>query len=70
MLIDDPLQTMDDINISSFLELLRNDFCDKQIILSTHEEDVTNYMLYKFSNFNLEAQSLNLKDKYYIENRS
>lgn len=70
LLIDDPLQTMDDINISSFLELLRNDFCDKQIILSTHEEDVTNYMLYKFSNFNLEAQSLNLKDKYYIENRS
>ncbi|MEK3822491.1 AAA family ATPase [Cytobacillus sp. FSL W8-0315] len=68
LLIDDPLQTMDDINISSFIELLRNDFHDKQIILSTHEEDVTNYILYKFSNFNLEAQSMNLKDKYFSEN--
>lgn len=38
LLIDDPLQTMDDLNISSFIELLRNDFKDKQIILSTHEE--------------------------------
>ncbi|MBO3636607.1 ATP-binding protein [Bacillus subtilis] len=70
LLIDDPLQTMDDINISSFVELLRNDFHDKQIILSTHEEDVTNYMLYKFSNYNLVAQSMNLKDKYFSENKS
>ncbi len=36
LLIDDPL--LDDLNISSFIELLRNDFKDKQIILSTHEE--------------------------------
>ncbi|WDV06147.1 AAA family ATPase [Lysinibacillus irui] len=69
LLIDDPLQTMDDINISSFLELLRNDFSDKQIILSTHEEHVTKYMLYKFSNYNLQTQSLNLRKKYYSENK-
>ncbi|MBD8035044.1 AAA family ATPase [Solibacillus merdavium] len=68
LLIDDPLQTMDDINISSFLDLLRNDFSNKQIILSTHEEHVTKYMLYKFSNYNLETQSLNLREKYYSEN--
>ncbi|MGN7479550.1 hypothetical protein ACTHOQ_17100 [Solibacillus silvestris] len=69
LLIDDPLQTMDDINISSFLELLRNDFSNKQIILSTHEEHVTKYILYKFANYNLETQSLNLREKYYSENR-
>ena len=48
ILIDDPVQTMDDINIASFIEVLRNDFPEKQIILSTHETDKENYILYKF----------------------
>ena len=42
ILIDDPVQTMDDINISSMIEVLRNDFKDRQIILSTHETDKEN----------------------------
>ena len=52
ILIDDPVQTMDDINISSLIEVLRNDFSDKQIILSTHEMDKENYILYKFYKYN------------------
>ena len=35
LLIDDPVQTMDDINMASLVELLRNEFDDKQMILST-----------------------------------
>lgn len=31
LLIDDPVQTMDEINMASFVELLRNEFKDKQI---------------------------------------
>ncbi len=65
ILIDDPVQTMDDINISSFIEVLRNDFKDKQIILSTHETDKENYILYKFLKYNLIGQSFNVKDRMY-----
>ncbi|MBM7581124.1 AAA family ATPase [Jeotgalibacillus terrae] len=67
LLIDDPLQTMDDINISSFIELLRNDFREKQIILSTHEENISNFLKYKFDVFNLRSQSLNLKNDLYLK---
>lgn len=65
ILIDDPVQTMDDINIASFIEVLRNDFPNKQIILSTHETDKENYILYKFLKYNLIGQSLNVKDEMY-----
>ena len=62
ILIDDPVQTMDDINIASFIEVLRNDFPEKQIILSTHETDKENYILYKFLKYNLKVLLLNVKD--------
>lgn len=65
ILIDDPVQTMDDINISSLIEVLRNDFSDKQIILSTHEMDKENYILYKFYKYNKFGQSFNVKEEIY-----
>ena len=65
ILIDDPVQTMDDINISSLIEVLRNDFLDKQIILSTHEIDKENYILYKFFKYNMIGQSFNVKEEIY-----
>ena len=65
ILIDDPVQTMDDINIASFIEVLRNDFPNKQIILSTHETDKENYILYKFLKYNIRGQSFNVKDNMY-----
>ncbi|HCF38553.1 MAG TPA: hypothetical protein DER56_05715 [Thermosipho africanus] len=65
ILIDDPVQTMDDINIASFIEVLRNDFPNRQIILSTHEADKENYILYKFLKYNIRGQSFNVKDNMY-----
>lgn len=65
ILIDDPVQTMDDINISSLIEVLRNDFSEKQIILSTHEVDKENYILYKFYKYNQLGQSFNVKEDIY-----
>ena len=56
---------MDDINISSLIEVLRNDFADKQIILSTHEMDKENYILYKFYKYNQVGQSFNVKEEIY-----
>lgn len=33
ILIDDPLQSMDDMNMISFMELMRNEFLEKQIVM-------------------------------------
>lgn len=60
LLIDDPVQTMDDINTAGFVELLRNDFSDRQIILSTHEQMLSNYVRYKFKKFNIDSESRDL----------
>lgn len=66
LLIDDPVQTMDDINVASLVELLRNEFGNKQIILSTHETEKENYILYKFLKYGQRGQSFNVKDELYI----
>lgn len=62
ILIDDPIQCMDDINMISFVELLRRDFSNSQIIVSTHEDTFANYIKYKFSKYNLTSQSITLKN--------
>lgn len=62
MFIDDPIQCMDDINMISFVELLRREFNDNQIIVSTHEEQFSNYIRYKFDKYNIETQAITLKE--------
>lgn len=61
ILIDDPIQCMDDINMISFVELLRREFSSSQIILSTHEDAFSNYIQYKFEKYHLPSQSITLK---------
>lgn len=71
ILIDDPVQTMDDINMSSLVELLRNDFSDRQIILSTHEEKVSRYFIYKFLKYNKSVRVVDLmrRQEHFPANR-
>ncbi|MCW6700917.1 hypothetical protein NH288_02275 [Anaerococcus sp. NML200537] len=51
--------------MASLVELLRNEFYDKQIILSTHELEKENYILYKFYKYGKFGQSFNVKDELY-----
>lgn len=60
VLIDDPVQTMDDINMSSLVELLRNEFPDRQVVLSTHEDKVAKYFVYKYLKYGRSVRQLNL----------
>lgn len=60
--IDDPVQCMDDLNIVSFVELLRSEFEDSQILISTHEKSFANYISYKYKKHGLERKNINLKD--------
>lgn len=62
LLIDDPIQCMDDINMISFIEVLRCDFNDVQVILSTHEDLFANYIMYKYEKYNLRGEPISLKD--------
>jgi exonuclease SbcC len=60
--IDDPIQTMDNLNVHSFIELLRNEFSDYQIIMSTHDDFISRYMSYKFEKYNMKATIQNVQD--------
>ncbi|EJB8494941.1 hypothetical protein MW349_000956, partial [Acinetobacter baumannii] len=62
LLIDDPVQTMDDINMASLVQLLSHEFNDFQLLLSTHEPRVTSFFKRKFSNANNNVHSINLKN--------
>lgn len=63
ILIDDPVQTMDDINMASLVEVLRNDFSEKQIILSTHEDKVARYFTYKYLKHGENVKIINLMQR-------
>lgn len=65
ILIDDPVQTMDDVNIASLIEVLRNQFNKYQIILSTHEDEKINYMRYKFEKFGIKTIEYNVKKHFF-----
>ena len=59
--IDDPIQTMDDLNIHTFIELIRNEFSEYQIIMSTHDDFTSRYMKYKFDKFGMETVIQNMQ---------
>lgn len=61
--IDDPVQTMDDINMSSLIELLRNDFKGKQLIMSTHEDKVSRFFTYKYLKYGGNVKIINLMER-------
>ncbi|MGV3609435.1 MAG: AAA family ATPase [Fluviicola sp.] len=59
--IDDPVQTMDDLNIHTFIELVRNEFNEYQILMSTHDDFISRYMKYKFDKFNMSTEIQNVQ---------
>lgn len=59
--IDDPVQCMDDLNMISFVEVLRNEFSNSQIVISTHENSFANYINYKYQKHRLTSRAINLK---------
>lgn len=62
LLIDDPVQTMDEMNMVSFIELLKNDFKNYQVILSTHSDHVSLYTRYKFDKVGFQTNRVNVRE--------
>lgn len=63
LMIDDPVQTMDEVNMASFVQMMRYEFPELQILLSTHESKVANYFHYKYSQAGLKSFPINMKNK-------
>ncbi|MCG7585729.1 AAA family ATPase [Photobacterium sp. OFAV2-7] len=61
--IDDPTQCMDEINIASLSDLLRVELRDRQVIISTHEQDISDYLCYRYGKAGLDRQQVNLLEK-------
>jgi exonuclease SbcC len=68
LIIDDPIQDMDSLNVHSFSELLRREFAkDYQIIMSTHDDLDMQYLKYMFGKA-LEADDIkawNVQELFY-----
>lgn len=54
--IDDPVQTIDDINVWGFIETLRHEFNDYQLLLSTHELSYGSLLRYKLSKMGIATE--------------
>lgn len=67
LLIDDPVQEMDALNIHSFIELMRHEFIeDYQLIFSTHNDTTALYIKYKFEKIIKDSVNMiNVQNKFF-----
>jgi len=61
ILIDDPSQSLDEVNVASLTDLLRCELKHCQLIVSSHEDDISAYMRYRFDRAGLTTSSLNMQ---------
>jgi ABC-type Mn2+/Zn2+ transport system ATPase subunit len=59
--IDDPVQTIDDINLWGLIETIRHEFGNKNILLSTHEDDSAAWIRYKLEMMGRKAFALDMR---------
>lgn len=64
IMIDDPLQSIDEISAHSFADLLIEEFPNTQLILSTHEEDKSRLIRYKYQQVGKKANNFNMQVEY------
>lgn len=63
LMIDDPVQTMDEVNMASFVQMMKYEFPEVQVLLSTHESKVANYFNYKYNEAGFKTLPINMKNK-------
>ncbi|WP_413612423.1 AAA family ATPase [Bdellovibrio sp. HCB-110] len=62
VLIDDPVQTMDEINTITFIDLIRTSFKDRQFLISTHEDNFSSLIRYKFKQVDSTVSVIKMRD--------
>lgn len=63
-MIDDPLQSIDDLSAHSFVDLLTQEFNENQVIISTHELEKTVMFYYKYEQAGIPFSRKNLQNEY------
>ncbi|MBE9886657.1 hypothetical protein G8B50_02910 [Enterococcus durans] len=63
-MIDDPLQSIDDLSAHSFVDLLTQEFKENQILISTHELEKTVMFYYKYAQAGIPMSRKNLQKEY------
>jgi len=64
--IDDPVQEMDSLNIHSFIELIRHNFMDYKLIISTHNDENAYFMKYKIEKIKENSvKMINVQSKFF-----
>ena len=61
ILIDDPSQSLDEVNVASLTDLLCCELKHCQLVVSSHEDDISAYMRYRFDRAGLTTSSLNMQ---------
>ncbi|MGI2169238.1 AAA family ATPase [Shewanella sp. MF05960] len=61
ILIDDPSQSLDEVNVASLTDLLRCELKHCQLVVSSHEDDISAFMRYRFDRAGLTTSSLNMQ---------
>ncbi|MED0010237.1 hypothetical protein RCV01_07495, partial [Escherichia coli] len=61
VLIDDPAQSLDEINIASLSDLLRCELNNRQLILSSHEDNISSYLRFRFMRAGLTQKPFNMQ---------
>lgn len=59
--IDDPVQTIDDMNLWGLIETLRHEFRGYNLLLSTHEEEYGGILRYKSEKLGISAQVIDVR---------
>lgn len=60
--IDDPVQTIDDINFWGLIETIRHEFYGYNLFVSTHEDNYASLLRYKFENLGIQAKAYDMKN--------
>lgn len=67
LLIDDPVQTIDDVNMVGFVDLLRYEFPDRQIFVSTHEQKFEWFLRYRLAKAEKSVEIVNMKNLMLVD---
>jgi exonuclease SbcC len=63
ILVDDPVQSMDEINMASLVQLFLHEFPEHQFVVSTHERNISSYISYKFTSQGQNVAHINMKER-------
>ncbi|EPA3422803.1 AAA family ATPase [Yersinia enterocolitica] len=61
VLIDDPAQSLDDINVASLSDLLRSELKNRQLFLSSHEDNISGYIRFRFMRAGLKQKPFHMQ---------